>query len=77
MGHSDLAGNVWEWTLDWYASTYPLPCNDCANLTTSSYRVFRGGSFLNAASNLRAANRDYGTLPIRRDFIGLRCARTP
>ena len=58
-GQSDLAGNVWEWTLDWYASPYPMPCNNCADLTAASYRVFRGGSFDYDASYLRSAYRDY------------------
>jgi len=75
--HSDLAGNVWEWTLDWSASAYPLPCNDCANLTTSSSRVIRGGSFFVVASILRAANRDPYAPTSRASSLGLRCARTP
>jgi formylglycine-generating enzyme required for sulfatase activity len=76
-GHSDLAGNVWEWTLDWYVSSYPLPCNDCANLTASSSRVIRGGSFYAVASDLRAAYRVSSTPTDRVGIIGLRCARTP
>lgn len=31
-GQADLAGNLQEWTLDWYATPYAqLPCVDCAN----------------------------------------------
>lgn len=30
-GHADLAGNVFEWTLDGYAE-YVNPCSDCVNL---------------------------------------------
>src|SRR5688572_5680587 len=43
--HSDLAGNVYEWTLDYHSLVYPISCNDCANLTPSTGRILRGGSF--------------------------------
>ena len=79
-GHSDLAGNVWEWTLDWHVPAYPLPCNDCANLTTSSDRVLRGGSFVDSVSaipQLRTAHRNPNPPWIRYSSVGLRCARTP
>jgi formylglycine-generating enzyme required for sulfatase activity len=35
-GQSDLAGNVWEWNLDWCASPYADPCNNCADLASAS-----------------------------------------
>jgi formylglycine-generating enzyme len=45
-GQADLAGNLYEWVLDYYA-TYASPCSDCAVLSpvSSSDRVIRGGSF--------------------------------
>jgi formylglycine-generating enzyme len=73
--HSDLEGNVVEWTLDWYVSIYPLPCNDCANLTTTSSRVIRGGFFLDEPSSLRVAVRS-NLDPFGHHYgIGFRCAR--
>ncbi|MBW2536927.1 MAG: SUMF1/EgtB/PvdO family nonheme iron enzyme [Deltaproteobacteria bacterium] len=76
-GHADLAGNLWEWNLDWYAS-YANPCNDCANLTPASDRGVRGGSFALASQPyLRAALRYHDTPDTRNTVTGFRCARTP
>jgi sulfatase modifying factor 1 len=75
-GHSDLGGNVWEWTLDYHATAYPVPCNDCANLAISSNRVARGGCAFDSAFYLPAAYR-LNVAPTRQGPIGLRCARTP
>jgi formylglycine-generating enzyme required for sulfatase activity len=76
-GQSDLAGNVWEWTLDWYANPYSMPCDNCADLTAASYRVFRGGGLHDFASYLRSAYRgDYGYPEYRGYGVGSRCART-
>jgi formylglycine-generating enzyme len=73
-GHSDLAGNVWEWTLDWYG-TYPLPCTNCASLGAASYRVIRGGSWDDVPSDVGSAGRGFLHAPGDRGF-GLRCARS-
>lgn len=78
-GQSDLGGNAWEWTLDWYA-TYVNPCDDCASLTpTGSNRVIRGGDFSAAEMYMRTGNRGLLTLdsaPANRSRnVGFRCAR--
>jgi len=79
-GQSDLAGNVYEWVLDWYATPYMTPCNDCADLTVTSARVMRGGSFYVDETRERAAERlnYYAGTPTDRDGdLGVRCARAP
>jgi formylglycine-generating enzyme len=78
-GHSDLAGNLYEWALDWYVSPYPTgPCNDCASISIGTYRVLRGGDFNSVASHLRAASRYYFNAPANRNYDrGFRCARMP
>jgi formylglycine-generating enzyme len=75
-GHADLAGNVSEWTLDWY-DTYPATAStNYANVTGSDSRVIRGSGCYGDASTLRAAYRDWWG-PDYRDFAaGFRCART-
>jgi formylglycine-generating enzyme required for sulfatase activity len=81
-GQLDLAGEVWEWTLDSLA-TYVDPCTDCAYLPASSGPVFRGGYFDFPASYLLPPTRDFSLPPTARDsdsdsFIqGFRCSRTP
>jgi len=71
-GNADLAGNVWEWMLD-YDSAMPMPCTDCLNQVPSEGHVLRGGSIASTTDNLRVADRYGGAA--RGDHIGVRCAR--
>ena len=71
----DMLGNVWEWTQDWFQSTYPAgePQVDPPGPKTGEYRVLRGGAWnilpFDARSsvrlNLQPSFRSYG--------IGFRC----
>jgi formylglycine-generating enzyme required for sulfatase activity len=80
-GQADLAGNVWEWTLDSFQTPYTQPCTDCADLSVVSEQVVRGGAALNDSALLRSAKRSFGlaTLgnPTRYPGTGVRCARAP
>jgi sulfatase modifying factor 1 len=75
-GQLDLAGELWEWTQDWYVATYSA-CTDCANLTAASYRVFRGGPFSSAPAGIVPTYRNAFTPTNRYNYTGFRCARTP
>jgi formylglycine-generating enzyme len=50
VGHADLAGNVWEWSLDAYAE-YSKVCKNCATLQPEAERVIRGGAFNHTAAD--------------------------
>jgi sulfatase modifying factor 1 len=76
-GQLDLAGELLEWTLDWYAA-YVDPCIDCANLTAASTRVDRGEACYQSTLLLLPPYRLYDGIPAARSgTIGFRCARTP
>ncbi len=77
-GQSDLAGNLWEWVLDGYASPYgETQCTDCAYVTTSSDRMARGGAFTSVAGELFVSPRGNSAATYTSRDLGARCARSP
>jgi formylglycine-generating enzyme required for sulfatase activity len=78
-GHLDLAGSLWEWTLDYYSASYygaVGTCTNCSNLYGTTPRVIRGGNFTNALNALRATGRA-SKAPVTVDpYAGFRCVRS-
>jgi formylglycine-generating enzyme required for sulfatase activity len=78
-GQLDLAGELWEWNLDWYTPTYVDPCTDCAYVPSSptTGRALRGGDYFGDATILPPSSRTNGYPLYRSSVAGIRCARTP
>lgn len=74
-GNIDLAGNVAEWVLDFFADPYPSNgCHDCVNLTPDTGRVLRGGSYADAEAAYLAVSLRNSLGPGQlRGYAGFRC----
>jgi formylglycine-generating enzyme required for sulfatase activity/energy-coupling factor transporter ATP-binding protein EcfA2 len=76
-GVSDLAGNVWEWTADWYSEGYyrESPAINPVGPSSGTYRILRGGSFVDSRVDARSAYRAEFNPNNASEDIGFRCAR--
>jgi sulfatase modifying factor 1 len=90
-GQLDLAGEIWEWTLDVFGP-YVYRCTDCVNVTIPAWYLtagvtystsgapygIRGASYSDSAFRLLPSCRDCDGPPAyRNSVVGFRCARTP
>ncbi len=77
-GAFDMLGNVAEWVSDWYGRDYyaESPPVDPAGPASGSYRVFRGGSWLDDAKYCRVSARNFEFPVSRLQNVGFRVVRT-
>jgi formylglycine-generating enzyme required for sulfatase activity len=79
-GQLDIAGNLWEWQLDW--ADHPSAtqhCADCAdtNSNGSASRIIRGGDFQDSIVSLAATDTTSDDPGVTLGNYGFRCARLP
>jgi serine/threonine-protein kinase len=75
-GTLDLAGNVWEWTADWYGDYHVGVQTNPLGQATGDHKVLRGASWGDNSSGVYCAVRlKHGTV-YGSDHVGFRCARS-
>ena len=75
FGLYDMAGNVWEWTMDYFQSAYyqVSPEKNPGGPQSSKYRVIRGGGWNNPASGVRIVQRAGAQPDTGLYTLGFRC----
>ncbi len=76
-GTYDMAGNVWEWVLDWHSSYTSENQRNPKGPSSGSHRVLRGGSWGSLASHISGTRRGFENPESRGGGIGFRCAVSP
>jgi len=78
LGEVDLAGNVWEWTNDYYGIYSPEPVTDPKGPEKGDQRVIRGGAFNGSEVDwAKPSYRFRMPADTYNHAIGFRCAAAP
>jgi formylglycine-generating enzyme required for sulfatase activity len=75
-GLYDMHGNVWEWCQNRYGAYPSGSATDPTSATSGSFRVDRGGGWINDARNCRSASRGRLSPGYRRNVLGFRVLRS-
>jgi formylglycine-generating enzyme required for sulfatase activity len=77
FGLYDMHGNVQEWCNDWYSENYysKSPSNDPKGPSTGTFRVMRGGSWMDYPVHCRSATRSDHWPDFKGSFLGFRVVR--
>ncbi|ULA64294.1 MAG: FGE-sulfatase domain-containing protein [Nitrospira sp.] len=79
-GVHDLAGNLYEWVMDWYAEDFyanfaKSPAINPRGPSEGTAKVQRGGSYINNLYRLRSSFRTKGDPTEQDPNVGFRCAQ--
>ncbi|NOU12208.1 MAG: formylglycine-generating enzyme family protein [Nitrospira sp.] len=79
-GVQDLAGNLYEWVMDWYAEDFyssfiNSPAINPRGPSEGTAKVQRGGSYINTPYRLRSSFRTKGDPTEQDPNVGFRCVQ--